>query len=103
MPVTSCEATTKYFFDLNISSTGLQRGFSVHGIMIRDVQKVICVSEIPIFLYISTDAWAIATKGSPMAKYADGTHNSGLISLDLVSVIFLFIISLRMDFSRKRM
>ena len=62
------EVITKYFFDLNISNIGLQSGFNVHGNISNPVQSVIWVSEIPMFLYMIADAWAMNTNGKPIAK-----------------------------------
>ena len=47
---------------------GLQRNFKVQGIMINEVQKVICPSLIPIPLNIKTDTILSTTNGSPIAK-----------------------------------
>ncbi len=73
-------ATTKCFFVLNISSTGPQSGFSVQGNMTSVVKNAICASEIPMLLYMRVDTVAIATKGSPSAKYSVGTQRAGRMS-----------------------
>ncbi|CDN80272.1 conserved hypothetical protein [Elizabethkingia anophelis] len=75
--------TTKYFLVLNISSTGLQSGFIVQGSIIREVQKAILLSGIPILLYIIDDATEIATKGSPIAKYKLVIQKAGLLRFSL--------------------
>ena len=56
-------------------------GFNVQGSIISPVQKVICVSEIPMPLYISDVTMLSTTKGMPMAKYSVGTHAMGLVFL----------------------
>jgi hypothetical protein len=53
---------------LNISRKGPHTGLSVQGSITREVQNAICASLIPMFLYISVDTMAMATKGSPSAK-----------------------------------
>ena len=68
IPVTICVKTTKYFFVLYISKNGLHKNLNVHGSIMSDVQKVICVSEMPKPLNISTDTMFKTTKGKPIAK-----------------------------------
>ena len=77
-PVTICVSTTKNFFVLNISRNGLQRNFSVQGIMMSDVHRAICASPIPSPLNINTETMFSTTNGNPMAKYTVGTHDIGL-------------------------
>jgi hypothetical protein len=72
---------------LNISSNGLHTGFNVQGIIIKEVQNAICESEMPRFLNIKDEAEAMATKGSPMAKYTEGTQNTGFLLLELIKLI----------------
>jgi hypothetical protein len=73
---------TKNFLVLNISRNGPHRGFNVQGSMISDVQKAICESDIPMFLYISDAAAASATKGSPIANQVVGIQVIGLLFVD---------------------
>jgi hypothetical protein len=46
----------------------------VQGNIIKDVQKAICESEMPMFLYMIELAAASATNGSPIANQVDGTQ-----------------------------
>lgn len=78
-PVKIWVVKTKNFFVLYISKNGPHKGFIVHGSIIREVQKAICESGIPIFLYISALAAANATKGNPMANQVVGIQNAGCL------------------------
>src|SRR5690606_10865635 len=69
---------TKNFFVLYNSKKGPQRGLRVQGSIINDVQKAICASETPRFLYIIELAPERATKGSPIANQVVGIQNTGL-------------------------
>ena len=60
--------TTKNFFVRYISRNGLQRNFNVQGIMMIEVQKAICVSDMPKSLNMNVETRLTAMKGSPMAK-----------------------------------
>ena len=85
-PLSNCVSTTKNFLVLYISRNGLHRNFNVHGIMIIDVQKAICVSEMPKSLNMNVDTRFMAINGMPIAKYAVGTHVMGLL---LFTVFFI--------------
>ena len=67
-PVAICVNITKNFLVLYISRSGLQRGFSVHGNMMMDVQKAICASLTSSPLNISVHTMLSTTNGIPMAK-----------------------------------
>ena len=67
-PLNNWVTTTKNFLVRYISRNGLQRNFKVHGSMMTDVQKAICVSDIPKSLNINVDTRFTAMNGSPMAK-----------------------------------
>ena len=90
IPETSCVATTKNFFVLNISRNGLHRNFNVHGNMITEVHSAILLSSMPSPLNISTHTMFRTTNGSPMAKYALGTQRNGEIFSRLSAVFSLF-------------
>ena len=47
--------------------------------MMTEVQKAIWVSDIPKSLNMNVETRFTAIKGSPMAKYAVGTHAIGFI------------------------
>ena len=79
IPVISWVATTKNFFVLNNSRNGLHKGFNVQGKRMSEVQKVMSLSSTPNPLNISTVTILSTTKGSPIAKYAVGTHVMGLL------------------------
>ena len=79
IPVISWVTTTKNFFVLNNSRNGLHNGFKVHGSKISEVQNVINLSSTPNPLNIRTVTIFSTTKGSPIAKYAVGTHVIGLL------------------------
>ena len=87
MPPRNCVATTKYFLVLNISSTGPHSGLSVQGIMTSDVHIAICASPIPMLLYMREATTAIATKGSPSAKYSVGTQSLGRMACSEASIV----------------
>ena len=74
IPVNICVVETKNFLVLYISKKGPHNGFNVHGSMINEVQKAICESGMPMFLYMSELAAASATNGNPMANHVVGTQ-----------------------------
>ena len=53
----------------------------LHGSMIRDVQKAICESEIPMFLNMMDEEAARATKGNPIANQVVGIQDIGFFFL----------------------
>jgi hypothetical protein len=57
--------------------------------MMTDVQKAIWVSDIPKSLNMNVETRFTAIKGSPMAKYAEGTHAIGFIDFSLLT-FFIF-------------
>lgn len=67
----------KNFFVRKSSRKGLHNGFNVQGKRIKDVQKVISLSSTSSPLNINTVTILSTTKGSPIAKYAVGTHDIG--------------------------
>ena len=67
-PLNNSVTSTKNFFVRNISRKGLHKNFSVQGIIIREVQNAICVSDTPRSLNINTETRLMAIKGSPIAK-----------------------------------
>ena len=68
VPLTSCVATTKNFFVRKSSRKGLHRNLIVHGHMMSEVQKAICVSGIPRSLNSTDETIFSTTNGSPIAK-----------------------------------
>lgn len=75
----------KNFFVRKSSRKGLHNGFNVQGKRIKDVQKVISLSSTSSPLNINTVTILSTTKGSPIAKYAVGTHDIG----DFFFVLFI--------------
>src|SRR5690606_13521364 len=78
-PVNICVTYTKNFLVLYNSKNGPQNGFNVHGSIIKDVQKAICASDTPKFLYMIELAPDRATNGNPIANQVVGIHDIGWI------------------------
>ena len=71
------------------SSSGLHRNFRVQGNIIIEVQSAIWLSAIPSPLNISTQTILRITNGSPIAKYAEGTHFKGrLVSVFIIVAVY---------------
>ena len=65
--------------------------------MISEVQKAICASGIPIFLYISELAAANATNGNPMANQVVGTQKAGCRFFEFFTSTILYLDNKRND------
>jgi hypothetical protein len=86
-PANKLSGNHKVLLGLEHLEQGPHSGFSVHGHITSVVKKAICESLNPMLLYMSVDTVAIATKGSPSAKYNVGTQRAGWRILLLPDVI----------------
>ena len=92
IPETSWVVTTKNFLVLNISRKGLHRNLRVQGNIMTDVQRAILLSSMPSPLNISTHTIFSTTNGSPIAKYALGTHRSGEWRRPVLIIVLLSVV-----------
>ena len=88
-PHTILVVTTMILLFDTSSSSGLHRNFRVQGNIIIEVQSAIWLSAMPSHLNISTQTILRITNGSPIAKYAEGTHFKGrLVSVFIIVAVY---------------
>ena len=66
-----------------ISRNGLQRNFNVQGIMMIEVQKAICVSDMPKSLNMNVETRLTAMKRQPHGKI-NGRHPGNRVTVIIV-------------------